>query len=239
MNTIEKWSGNVKESARDYISNKANKIEGWLHDVSKFIIPLLDTAQKKQNLNGDIIEIGIWHGKTFIFFNHLLDAGEVVHGYDLSIKKEFIENIHYYQKRTEGIGCKYSNCDSRDIDVNKLKESHSNIRMFHVDGYHTYEIAHNDLTIAIKTTGDKGIIMLDDFFSATVPGVTHAFFSLIGKSERSFFPFAIGGSKIFMCKKPLISYYRDFLFDYMPMKPSNGEDVDVLFGNKIAIYDLW
>lgn len=240
MNTIEKWNSIVGLNARDYINNKLMDIEGWLHVVSQFMIPILDFAQKKRNIQGDFIEIGIWHGKTFILFNHLVEAGELVHGIDISIKKEFIDNIQKNKnERFGGTSYIYSECNSKDLDLKQLKAKHPNIRMFHVDGYHTYEIAHNDLSIAIGSTSDDGIIILDDIFSATVPGVTHAFFELSGRTECGFFPFAIGGSKIYMCKKHMITYYREMLFEYMPMKSSNGKDVDILFGNKIAIYDLW
>jgi hypothetical protein len=239
MNKHEEYKSLVGSNIIKYIENDSINIEGWLHIVGAFIITILDCAQKEKNINGDIVEIGNWHGKTLILFVNMLADMEKLRGFDLDIKKELIDNIAKYTDQTSIKNIILTEVDSRELKVDKIKETNNRIRIFHVDGYHTYEVALNDISIAISVTSDEGIIILDDFFSATVPGVTQAFFESFGKSDNGFYPFAIGGGKIYCCKKNLIEYYREFLFKHMPMKSNNGEDVDVLLGNKVAIYDLW
>lgn len=224
---------------RNCIENKLNMIEGWLHIVSSFIIPILNNAQKNKQIYGDIIEIGTWQGKSLILFQHLLEHSELIHGYDLNIQDKLKENIHTFCIKN-GENILLSKVNSLMLNLEDIKREHKNIRFFHVDGSHTYKQALNDIYLATQSTNKNGIVIIDDFFSPTVPGVTQALFYLLEyNNTNNFFPFAIGGAKVYLCEKLYIDYYRDYLFNNMPISCKNGADVDILFGNKIAIYDLY
>lgn len=222
---------------RAYIEVEQPHIDGWVHTVANFMIPIIDFAQQKKGLVGDMLEIGVWHGKSLLLFEKMAKPEEFVDGYDIELQHALLDNV----KNLSSGRIRLHKVDSATLDENSiLKERNSKIRLFHVDGYHTYENALSDLTLAVNVISKEGVVILDDFYSPTVPGVTEAFYSLIfsGKSN-DFYPFALGGCKVYMCHKSMIGYYRDCLFEHMPMPNKNGVDVDLMFGNRIAVYDLW
>ena len=227
-------------SVNKYLNQDCKSIEGWLHGVSKSIIPIINEGQQKLGVKGDAVEIGCWHGLTLLLLDKLLGDDEVVDGFDIEIKKELMDNIKKFGSKK----CYVHQTDTTKINggggIQKARSGINKIRLFHVDGYHTFNNAYNDLKLAIETTDRTGIIMLDDFFSCTLPGVTEALYFIFNNNQNSrFFPFAIGGAKCYLCDKDYIGYYRDLLFDNMPVKALNSKDVSFMFGNEVAIYQLY
>jgi hypothetical protein len=72
--------------------------------------------------------------------------------------------------------------------------------LFSIDGGHTAEIAHNDLSIAAESIGADGVILLDDFFNEWWPGVATGTSQFLRDSPSTIIPFAIVGNKVFFAK---------------------------------------
>lgn len=225
------------DSLQWYLEKDSQAIDGWLHTVAKFIIPIINSAQRDIGLKGDILEIGVWHGLSLLMFDYLSEPGELVEGYDLVLQPTLKSNVAKFGSPRIAL----HQADSTRLTIQGLSEKRANeIRLFHIDGYHTFDVAYNDLRLSVNATASKGVVILDDFFSPTVPGVTEALYSLIYQKENNdFLPFALGGGKLYLCHEKMIDLYRSVLFDRMPMPSKNGKDVDLMFGNKVAVYDLW
>ena len=228
----------IPPGAADYLDNHSGSIDGWLSLVAQWMFCSIADTQKKNGILGDAVEIGVWDGKTLLLIQQLMSDSEEVHGFDIELRPTLKENIKRLGVKQES-KIRLTEIDSRTLEVEVLRSMHPNgIRIFHVDGYHTYENARNDLLLAFASANPAGVIALDDFFSDTVPAVTHAYFELAQQgATNGFLPFAIGGGKLFLCTENQISIYRDSLMEQMPISPRNGRDVDVLFGNQLAIYE--
>lgn len=233
-----------------YIEVDQHKIAGWLYLVSCFILPILDDAQKEQGISGDICEIGSFEGKTLALLGLMARPDEVVLGLDIEIRPNLRSNLQSLFPNANQFMLLQE--DSTRLDtIQLLKQSpHNGFRFFHVDGYHSFANALNDLKLAVNTLTPGGVIFLDDFYSATLPGVTQAFHHLFEQNlNNGVFPFALGGAKVFMCHEDYVDLYRKRLFSKMPTPSHNLDstldteyadfDVDYLFGKRVAIYDLW
>jgi len=225
--------------ASDYVENVWTHVEGWLSNVGIWMLAVLLDTQHRRGIVGDAAEIGCWEGKTLLLFQRLLSREERVMGYDLELRPRIFENIDRFSWEG-GAAVSLSEIDSRNLSTSQLLEdSKLGIRFFHVDGYHTREVTENDLELAFGSTKPEGIVVLDDFFSATVPGVTEAFFKLaLSARTNDFIPFATGGGKLFLCSPEFALEYKRSLFSEMPIESLNSKDVSCLLGNEIAIYEF-
>jgi hypothetical protein len=230
----------MSEDVQAYVEQGQKQIFGWLHPISCFILPIIDEAQKDHNIAGDICEIGIFEGKTLVLLGLMARAGEILVGLDIEIRDELRSNLQSdFPQRDQFVILQQDSTKTTPSEL--LQHSPTNgFRLFHVDGYHTFNHALNDLKLAVNTLSLGGVIFLDDFYSGTLPGVTQAFHHLFEQNlNNGIFPFALGGAKVYMCHEEYVDFYRNQMFEKMPVPSKNGAEVDELFGKQIAIYDLW
>lgn len=223
-----------------FFEQDAPRIDGWLHTAAYFLIAGFNAFQRQHSLSGDICEVGMFEGKTFLLLETILDKSEQMLGIDLVLRPALKENLTNKARKESKIVIMEK--DSTSVSATELNAFTANrgFRIFHVDGYHSYEVALSDTKLAIETTANFGVIMIDDFFSATVPGVTQAVFHVFEHNlNGDFVPVAIGGNKLFLAGRYYAKNIVDFLFDTMPFPSHNGKDVDRLFGSRVAIYDLY
>ena len=222
-----------------YYARHCDRIVGWLHTVSKFILPACDEWQQKNGITGPMAEIGIYEGKTLAVLCLLAREHERVVGVDIELREKLKPNlaeIGITRMPTLVIQ------DSLTLKPDDLIAAGDNrkYRLVHVDGHHTYKNALNDLRLAFNVVSADGIVALDDFFSATVPGVSQALCELLVKDETvDFVPFALGGAKAYLAHRNNADELREYVFDRVPLKPMNADDLDVFFGRRVAIYDLY
>jgi hypothetical protein len=79
-----------------------------------------------------------------------------------------------------------------------------------IDGGHNAEITSHDLNVSEGALANGGVIILDDCFNETWPGVVegvHEYFA----SPRSIVPFGIGANKTFFCHEPFAHRYAAVL----------------------------
>lgn len=221
----------------EYLERDAGGIDGWLSLTAAWMLGCLIQRQRECDISGDAVEIGCWEGRTLFLLQRFLSREEGVHGFDIELRPQLKANIERFS-HVDGATIDLHEIDSRKLSSSAVREtSPRGVRIFHVDGYHSLENARHDLSVAFASTASEGIIVLDDFFAVTLPGVTEAFFELIHHgSTNEFFPFALGGGKLFLATGEFLDHYRDALFDLMPISSMNGEGVDHLCGHRVAIY---
>jgi hypothetical protein len=223
----------------DYEKNVWSRVDGWLSNVGFWMMSILLQAQRNSGVSGDAVEIGCWEGRTLLLLQRLLSEEELVMGYDIELRDQLHRNLDRF-RHEGGASVKLRRVDSRGLlSTEILDDSPLGVRVFHVDGYHTLEMAQNDMELAFATTKRGGIVIVDDFFSVTVPGVTEAYFKLsMDGRTKEFQPFATGGGKLFLSTPDAILNYKRSLFSLMPLASLNSTDVSFLSGNEIAIYEL-
>ena len=219
-------------AVQQYLDNEAPAIEGWLSTTSQMMFVVLSQAQHAAGLSGDLVEVGVWEGKTLLLFAHLATGDERAVGYDIEMRPRLIER----SGRPDVVDrIQLHVCDTFAMTIDDFARRNG-IRIFHVDGNHDKQHVMHDLHLACEATDARGVVVLDDFFSPTWPGVTAALFECFEQKRNSgFVPFALAGSKCWLARPPMVETYKKNCQERMPIAPISPGDQS-LFGETLLIF---
>ncbi|MEB3292831.1 MAG: class I SAM-dependent methyltransferase [Synechococcales bacterium] len=169
----------------NYWQEGFSQVEGWLSP--NLLQPLKVIAQfhKAHGIQGNVLEIGVHHGKFLIPLALMTQPGEIAIGIDIFEDQQ--KNIDFsglgsYGKTAENIKrycdlsipVKLVRKDSLAMTVKDrldlLSESGA-FRLVSIDGGHTCEHTVNDLLIAQDILQSGGVVILDDYYNMHWPGV--------------------------------------------------------------------
>lgn len=200
--------------------NIAETIEGWFKWDE--IIPVLEILNNNQNF-GNILEIGVHHGKSFIPMILLLKENEIAIAVDVfedqqfnydgsgkgsSIKlneniKKVFDNENIFNK------IKIIKEDSTKLNNNDYLCYSNNVkyRIISIDGCHTQHATLIDLWNATKILTEDGIIILDDYFNNSWPGVKFGIDKFM-EENNCYRLIYLNANKFILCHK---KYYDKYI----------------------------
>ena len=188
-----------------------------LHDVPGFFDPLdadffstLADAQRAAGIRGDLLEIGVWYGRSAILLGYLVGEGETLHVSDLfeqpppteSGRLEFAEsNVAPLRRRDFEAWFRFFHerlpviheGPSSSLSVGSLGARR--FRFVHVDGSHTLENVRHDITLARELVATNGVVAFDDFANVGHLGVAAALWPALADGELE--PFACSPAKLY------------------------------------------
>jgi hypothetical protein len=193
------------ETAAQYARGSA-EIPGFFYPADFMLFDFILAHQLDSGVAGDMLEIGVYRGKSAILMGCGLRPDErliacdlfdkVMSHEDISIKHrktyggldvaEFCRNWNHYHSRHQ--------LDIRICDSAKLTELPT-LRFTHIDGCHNYQCVRDDIRLAAKHTGPRGVISLDDYGIAEKPGVAAAISEAVAAGEL--FPFCASDMKLY------------------------------------------
>ena len=170
----------TKNRDLDYYFQKAHNIEGWFDLEAARIINELNNFQRMTDLEGDIFEIGVHHGRMTVFLGLLLDDDEQIGVCDI-----FEDQIHNISRSGGGSRSKFLETwnhyfgNKRQVRIFELPSQNlsvadtgSNCRIFSIDGGHTAAETFQDLRTGFAAIRADGIVLIDDYFDPMYPGVS-------------------------------------------------------------------
>lgn len=188
-------------------------INGWFHKEEAQMFLWLDYIQKKENVSGNLFEIGTFEGKSSLMLalmtnpeNEKLGLCDLFGGMDWDPEwgninravivdhlKSFFNDMNFikiYEKRS-----------------NELTENEcNNCRFVHVDGGHSEEDTLSDLKLASKSIIQKGLVVIDDLYLQNLPSVTDGIYKFL-TNENSLVPVAMFAKKLLLCKPGAYDFY--------------------------------
>ncbi|HMQ08098.1 MAG TPA: class I SAM-dependent methyltransferase [Saprospiraceae bacterium] len=202
-------------------------IQGWFDQEAALLLSLVDSFQKKNNVSGNIFEIGVHHGKSAIFLSHLLNEDEHIDVCDIfdqqqnNVSNSGFGSQTIFLNNMESLGKKMP----RSIHKNLSSELAESVmlppyRIFHIDGGHLCEEAYSDLILACKFLHDKGVIVLDDPFRIEWPGVTEALVRFLNENQN-YTGFLGGFNKLYICKTDVGDDYLSWVNDLQNIRNFN------------------
>lgn len=164
-------------------------VEGWLYPTDAQLLNVINEIQLSRGWGGDILEIGVYKGKSAILLGFFTQPGETLIVCDLfdsgaSVSEEnHSENAVFYPDlRQEDFEKNYLRFHDRLPAVHALPSTTladmvpaGSCRLVHIDGGHTYEATRTDIETARRLLGSGGVVVVDDWSSAHIPGVAMAF----------------------------------------------------------------
>lgn len=235
---------NLQENFNLY-KNNFNVIRGWFDLRFLNILIILNEFQNINQINGNLAEIGVCEGKSFIPLYLIANDTNNVVAIDIfdqqhlnrdksgdSNLERFKNNIKTYcdpnMSKLEIIEGDSSLMTAKDY----LAKSKNNLsfRIFSIDGSHRPQETMIDLSNAAEALSHGGIIIIDDFFNYEWPGVADGVTQFL-KQNHTIKPFFIGFNKVVLTHTEYVSKYQDYLEKvYKPQKYVE------CYGSNVAIY---
>lgn len=197
----------------EYMQHFAD-VEGWFQTPAVAIWDSLLGYQQTQRISGNLLEIGVWKGKSAALAALHCQAGEecvFVDAMPLDDAKATISQV------LPQVTCHYLQEQSQFLARHPfLSQGTRSFRWIHVDGEHTAQAVINDLEITDHLLSDRGIAVFDDFFSAGYPQVTQAVFQFLATRPGRLALVLCGFNKGYLCRpkaaREFLEYVRTSLY---------------------------
>lgn len=226
-------------------------IEGMVLPSSAYISAGLAQLQARQGLGGNIVEIGVYHGKYLMGLATSVQSDERVIAVDLFEDQDqnvdlpgygeagfdaelraltqdvFLGNMSTYCADADVLVIKRS---SLDVTADELMPHGEKVRFFSVDGGHTRDVFLNDIRLAEATLAPHGIVAIDDILNQDWPGIiTGAVRYFDGPTRLR--PVAFIANKLLCAFEPFTGLYREAI---AKIAPWSARRRDVEFSNYTA-----
>ncbi len=188
--------------------NRLQRFQDLSKDVEGFFFPLqaalwdiLYTIQSQMRLSGDLMEIGVLHGKSAIMSLLSMDpTRERMDLVDLELRPTLERTMAQFSAEIRA-KVNYLIGDSKKTMSPALVKSRSaSYRWIHIDGEHTYDGVYSDLRNADILLQEHGLICCDDFFSPRYLQITDAVFRYVYEYPDRLCFLAIGNNKGYLCR---------------------------------------
>lgn len=197
-------------------------------------INLLAQKQLQLGVTGDLMEIGVFHGRTAMLLGLLLNKHEKFIAIDAfstinqiqhedrqvdldyygdgnEIKSSFLKNWEQYvqSKNPNSSHPILIEKDSRDIESKSLRSMTQGVRIFSLDGGHSEASTFHDLELAEEVLTEGGILILDDYFLEDCPAVSVGAMRYFLNRKSKLVPFLIFCGRIFFTTQSHVNNYRE------------------------------
>jgi hypothetical protein len=171
-------------------------VPGWFTMQAACIWDSLLNFQSSSKVSGHFLEIGVWKGRSALLSTlHASEDEECVY-VDMLPIEEARANLR--SVRTSGLH--FIRATSRNLVAAMLPESAtSGYRWIHIDGEHSGIAVEHDLAFASSLLGERGIIVIDDFFTPSYPQITFAVLDHLRAHPKSLVMFLCGFNKAYLC----------------------------------------
>jgi Methyltransferase domain len=194
-------------------------VVGWFSATAGLGMNEILWHQEERGVRGNLAEIGIHHGKSFLVLAGAARSSETVFAIDVFERQELnldhsgCGNRVIFESHLKRFlpGAKISVIaeSSADLRGREAALGLAGLRFVSIDGGHTRELTLNDLQIADGCLVDGGVCCVDDVFNAHWPGVVSGLFDFLDQDNR-LVPPACFPDKLFLCgpawKPPFLAH---------------------------------
>lgn len=182
------------------------QIPGFFYPADFMLFDFILGHQLDRGVEGDMLEIGVYQGKSAILMGCGLRPDERLIACDLFEKVMSQEDIPIEDREPYGgldVEMFRRNWDQfhsrRQLDIRICDSAQltdlPSLRFMHVDGGHSYQRARGDIKLVAKHAGPRGVISLDDYRITEKPGVATAIAEAVAAGEL--FPFCASDMKLY------------------------------------------
>lgn len=219
----------------DFIERGMLSIDGW--GVDPFLAQLflaLDCFQKETGVVGNLMEIGVHHGRSAILLALMATDEERTVVLDLFGRQD--ENIDasgcgnraIFEGNLENWAPEQAveiiEGNSLELDFSSSPGLSAGVRLAHIDGAHYRSAVLSDIAKTRAVLCDGGVVVIDDFMHSGFPGVNEACNAYLEQRDASTLaPVALGHNKLILVTPPLEARLRAHLAERLA--PPIGREV--------------
>ncbi|MFE6284943.1 class I SAM-dependent methyltransferase [Streptomyces sp. NPDC057877] len=183
-------------------------VRGWFPVLDQVLFEWLLDRQETAGVRGDLLEVGVFMGKSAIFLGRHLRPGERYTVCDL-FEGDAPDDANQAESRKS-----YAALTRRAFETNYLafhdelprvlqgpssvvpgEVAPGSCRFVHIDASHLYEHVHGDIGAARDALLPDGVVVLDDFRSEHTPGVSVAVWEAV--LNRGLRPICLSTQKLY------------------------------------------
>jgi predicted O-methyltransferase YrrM len=183
----------------------ARSIGGFMDESNVAIWDSLLTAQLEGCIQGSLLEIGVFKGRSASILCQHKRPDEELWLVDFS---DFLAEARRNLAPIQTPGVRFVHAKSsalwREPDLAARKRT---FRWIHVDGEHTGHAVANDLNLAADLLSDGGLICVDDFFNPAYPQITAAVFAWLASRPFELEMVLCGQNKAYFARPTFAHVY--------------------------------
>lgn len=182
----------------------ANRFEGMMVNLSIDLFSALMRDQTARGIVGNVIEFGVYRGKSASVLALNAPRESEVHLIDIADYPE--------AEKLQPLHPKLSIIKARSEEYIGTPEGDQfqDIRFSHHDASHYFRNVEAEVGFIFNKVRDDGIIVLDDF-GFHYAQVMAAYFYLRYQKKMPFEIFLVAGNKAYLCHEDNFEYYENFL----------------------------
>ncbi|MGW3414473.1 class I SAM-dependent methyltransferase [Streptomyces sp. NPDC000888] len=188
--------------------HQLDDVPGWFPVLDQMLFDWCLDRQESAGMRGDLLEVGVYMGKSAIFLGRHAQEGERYTVCDL-FEGDAPDNANQAESTKS-----YSALTRRAFEENYLsfhdelprvlqgpsslvpsEIAPGSCRFVHIDASHLYEHVHGDIAAAREALLPGGIVVLDDFRSEHTPGVAVAAWEAV--LSRGLHPICLSAQKLY------------------------------------------
>ncbi len=215
---------NKNEALAAYAERGVDTVGGLLQSGSIAVLWSLIELQDALDIQGDVAEIGVYQGKTFLLLAHALNSGE--HAFAIECfgqpSGSDVETAAIFHANLARFGfadvTQTMVADTRTLDIASARARlGTNVRLFSVDGAHGRDAVLHDLALAESVLAPGGVVAADDIFNPWWPGTTEAIYDFVRSGTHDLEPVALiaangpvetGAGKLILARASHASRYK-------------------------------
>lgn len=187
---------------------RLDDVPGWFPALDQWLFDWFLDRQESAETRGDLLEVGVYMGKSAIFLGRHLQDGEhytvcdlfegdapdganqaeSTKSYSALTRRAFEENYLAFHDRLPRVLQGPSTVVPAEV-------ADDSCRFVHIDASHLYEHVYDDISAARDALLPGGVVVLDDFRSEHTPGVSVAVWEAV--LSRGLRPICLSTQKLY------------------------------------------
>jgi hypothetical protein len=183
----------------------ADGIEGMLSPFSMAAMDSLLAFQAERAVKGDMVELGVFHGKSAAILARRLSADEKLHLYDIA---------DYFDREAlakTGASMAFNIGSTEDLSRRDFRQHRGKVRFCHIDASHMFEPTLHEMALADYMLAEDGILCLDDYTNLNYSQILAATFKYLFTRRTDLTMFMVTDEKAYLCRRSQFPVYAEFV----------------------------
>jgi hypothetical protein len=198
----------------------STSIEGMLSQFSMAAMDSLLAFQAERGTTGDMVELGVFRGKSAAIIAGRLTGGEKLHLYDVA------DQFDRDGLGKTGANLQFNIANTLELSHRQLREHRHAIRFCHIDASHMFEPTMHEMKLADYMLADNGVLCLDDYTNLHYSQIVAATFKYLFTTKTDLTMFMVTDAKAYLCRhKVFLAHAREVISTMIARMADRGENV--------------